>query len=222
MAAPKKAVAAPKKRAYDAAKRLQRAEAEREATRERVVAAATTLFLERGYTATTIGDIAKTAGVALQSVYNAGGSKLELLHLVTDRAVAGDAADVMLVERPEFARIADDPDPRRQVEAFAALIVDTMERLAPVWRAYRQAAASDPAAAQYMVAAHRRRHETFVAMIAMVDPAALRRTPEHAADCIWSIGSIDVFLLFRDVLGWDREEYADWLRAALTDQLLPD
>lgn len=215
-------MATPKKRAYDSGKRLQRADAERAATRQRVVAAATTLFLERGYAATTIGDIAEQAGVALQSVYNAGGSKADLLHLVADLAVAGDDRDVMLVERPEVAHIADDPDPRRQVAAFAGLIADTMERLAPVWRAYREAAAADPTAADYMVAAHRRRHDTFAALIAMVDPAALRRTPEHAVDCMWSLGSIDVFLLFRDVCGWTGEQYSDWLRTSLSDQLLAD
>jgi AcrR family transcriptional regulator len=219
---PPKKAAPRKKRAYDAEKRVRRADAEREATRRRVVAAATALFLERGYTATTIADIAKQAGVALQSVYNAGGSKVDLLHLVVDVAVAGDTQDVMLVDRPEFARVADDPDPRRQVAAFAGLIVDTMERLAPVWRAYREAAATDPTAAEYLIAAHRRRHATFADCIAMIDPAALRRTPEHAVDCMWSLGSIDVFLLFRDVCGWDREHYADWLLASLTDQLLAD
>jgi AcrR family transcriptional regulator len=213
-------MAAPKKRAYDSHKRLQRADAEREATRDRVVAAASELFLERGYRATTVGDIATKAGVALQSVYNAGGSKVELLHRVVDAAVAGDSRDVMLMQRPEFASVADMDDAQRQVEAIAELIATTLERLAPIWRAYREAAATDTTANEYMLTAHRRRHETFAAMIASIDPAALRRTPEHAVDCAWSIGSIDVFLLFRDVRGWTHEQYLAWLRTSLADQLL--
>jgi AcrR family transcriptional regulator len=209
-----------KKRPYDAAKRQERADAERDATRERVVAAAGELFLERGYRATTVGDIAKRAGVALQSVYNAGGSKVELLHRVVDAAVAGDTRDVMLVDRPEFADVAEDPDPAHQVQRLAGLIATTMERLAPIWRAYREAAATDPTAREYMVAAHRRRHETFRQLLAGVDPEALRHPLDHSVDCLWSIGSIDVFLLFRDVRGWTFEQYADWLATALSDQLL--
>lgn len=210
------------KRAYDAGKRLARADAERDATRQRVVAAARELFLERGYTATTVGDIARAAGVALQSVYNAGGSKAELLHLVVDAAVAGDTQDVMLVQRPEFARVADEPDPRRQVAMVAGLIAQTMQRLAPVWRAYREAATTDPRAAADLRASHRRRHETFTDMIAMIDPEALRASPRHSTDCMWALGSIDVYLLFRDVSGWSHEHYATWLLTSLTDQLLPD
>lgn len=215
-------MAGTKKRPYDSGKRLARADAERDATRQRVVAAARELFLERGYTATTVGDIARAAGVALQSVYNAGGSKAELLHLVVDAAVAGDTQDVMLVQRPEFARVAHEPDPRRQVAMVAGLIARTMQRLAPVWRAYREAATTDPRAAADLRAAHRRRHETFTDIIAMIDPAALRASPGHSTDCMWALGSIDVYLLFRDVSGWSHEHYAAWLLTSLTDQLLAD
>ncbi len=152
------------KRPYDAKRRRERAEQERLATRERVVAAAQELFLERGYIATTMNDIAKTAGVALQSVYTAGRSKADLLHLVTDRVVAGDAPEVMLVERPEILAIGEAPTAERGVEILAGLIAATMERLAPVWIAYREAAAVDPKAAENLAAAHRRRRETFQGM----------------------------------------------------------
>src|SRR3954465_6236290 len=101
------------KRPYDARRRRERAEEERQATRRRVVEAARALFLTRGYVATTMADIARDAGVALQSVYTAGQSKAELLHLVVDLAVAGDDQDVMLVERPTFAAVGDEPDAER-------------------------------------------------------------------------------------------------------------
>src|SRR3954469_18138399 len=99
------------KRPYDARRRRERAAEEREATRTRVVAAAGELFLSRGYVATTMADIARTAGVALQSVYAAGQSKADLLHLVTDVAVAGDDQEVMLIDRPQYRAVAAEPDP---------------------------------------------------------------------------------------------------------------
>jgi AcrR family transcriptional regulator len=208
------------KRPYDARRRRQRATEERSETRRRVVDAARALFLERGYVATTMADIARHAGVALQSVYTAGQSKADLLHLVTDLAVAGDSQEVMLVDRPVYAAIAAEPDPARQIEMLAGLIVTTMERLAPVWITYRQAAAVDPKVAGNLVAAHRRRHETFRTLIRMVPEQHLRHDHDRSADTAWAVGSIDVFLLLRTVLEWDPAQYAGWLRDTLIDQLL--
>jgi len=208
------------KRPYDARRRRERATEERSETRRRVVDAARDLFLERGYVATTMADIARQAGVALQSVYTAGQSKADLLHLVTDLAVAGDSQEVMLVDRPVYAAIATEPDPARQIEMFAGLIATTMERLAPVWIAYREAAAVDPKAAANLVAAHRRRHETFRTLVRMVPEQHLRNGHDRSADTAWAVGSIDVFLLLRTVLEWDEAQYAEWLRDTLIDQLV--
>lgn len=211
------------KRPYDARRRRERAAEERRATRLQVVEAARKLFLTKGYVATTMAEIAQEAGVALQSVYSAGQSKADLLHLVADLAVAGDDQDVMLLDRPSYAAIAAETNPRRQVEMAAALIAATMERLAPVWVAYREAAAVDAKAAANLMAAHQRRHQTFAAMIAMLPERRLRYSPEEATASAWAIGSIDVFLLLRSIHGWDATHYADWLRRTLVDQLLtPD
>lgn len=209
------------KRPYDARRRRERATEERAETRRRVVDAARELFLERGYVATRMADIASAAGVALQSVYTVGQSKADLLHLVTDLAVAGDSQEVMLVDRPEYAAIAAESDPARQIEMFAGLISATMERLAPVWITYREAAAADPKAAANLVAAHRRRHETFRALIRMIPEQHLRNGHDRTADTAWAVGSIDVFLLLRTVLGWNATQYADWLRDALADLAVP-
>ncbi len=208
------------KRRYDARRRRERAEGERRATQLRVVEAARRLFLTKGYAATTMAEIAREAGVAVQSVYSAGQSKADLLHLVTDLAVAGDDQQVMLLARPDFAAIANESDPERQVRMIAALIAATLERLAPVWVAYREAAAVDAKAAANLVAAHQRRHETFAGMIGMIPERRLRRSPEEATDTAWAIGSIDVFLLLRSIQGWDAPRYATWLRQTLVDQLL--
>jgi hypothetical protein len=153
-------------------------------------------------------------------VYSAGQSKADLLHLVTDLAVAGDDQEVMLVDRPEYAAIAADSDPVRQVQMFARMIATTMERLAPVWIAYREAAAVDPKAASNLVAAHRRRRETFGTLIRMVPEQRLRQPYERSADTMWAMGSIDVFLLYRTILDWDASRYAEWLNDTLVDQLV--
>jgi AcrR family transcriptional regulator len=208
------------KRPYDARRRRERAEEERTETRRRVVEAARRLFLERGYVATTMADIARDAGVALQSVYTAGQSKADLLHLVIDVAVAGDDQEVMMMERPSFTAMATEMSAERQVQMLAALIASIMQRLAPVWVAYREAAAVDEKAAANLIAAHRRRHETFAALIQTLPQDHLRRSHDESTDTAWAIGSIDVYLLLQSIRGWDHAQYADWLRRTLIDQLL--
>jgi len=208
------------KRAYDARRRRERAEQERQATRLRVVEAARTLFLQRGYVATTMADIAREAGVALQSVYKAGHSKADLLHHVRDLAVAGDDQQVMLLDRPEFIAIRAETDPDRQVEMLASLVATTMERLAPVWVAYREAAAVDAKAAANLVTAHQRRHHTFTNVISAIPEHRLRHSAEESTETAWAITSPEVYLLLRSVLGWDTDSYAGWLRRTLADLLL--
>lgn len=209
------------RRGYDARSRRERAERERQVTRRRVVDAATRLFIEKGYTGTTVAEIAREAGVALQSVYKAGRSKADLLHLVVDRAVAGDDNDVLVQERPSFAGIADARDnPARQIKVIADLIADTQERSAPVQTAYREAAATDPTVAASFVAAHQRRYETFAVAISMIDSSALRLPPDQSTDLLWTIGSPEAFHLLRDLRGWTPRRYRDWLTQTLNHQLL--
>ncbi|HEX5094650.1 MAG TPA: helix-turn-helix domain-containing protein [Acidimicrobiia bacterium] len=207
------------KRPYDARRRRERAEEERTATRRKVVEAARKLFLEQGYVATTMSAIAREAGVAMQSVYSAGKSKADLLHLVVDLAVAGDHDDVMLVDRPEVAAMATEPSARRQVEILAERISATLTRLAPVWVASREAAAVDANAAANLEAAHRRRHETFAHMIRHIREASLRESWAETTDTAWAIGSIDVFLLLQS-RGWDAARYSAWIQDVLVTQLL--
>lgn len=208
------------KRAYDARRRRERAEAERGETKARVLEAATRLFVEQGYTRTTIAQIARTAGVAVQSVYNAADGKAELLHLVVDRAVAGDDRPVLVHERPIGTAIASEPDPERQVRLIADAICEVQERSAPVQIAYREAAAVDATIAASVDAAHLRRLETFTVFAGMLPAERLRHPKDQTAETMWAIGSAEVFLLMRNTLGWDAARFRTWLRQTLVDQLL--
>ncbi len=208
------------RRPYDATKRRQRAEEERRATRRRVIAAAQRLFVAKGYTDTTIADIARTAGVALQSVYKAGSSKAELLQLVVNAVVAGDDEDVMMSDRPSFAAIAEDADPEAQVRMMAALIASIQERSAPVQSVFRQAAAVDDTIAANLEAELRRRHESFAVLIGMIPEDRLRHSREESTDTAWAIGSSEVYQLLRIRRGWYADHYLEWLSRTLVEQLL--
>jgi AcrR family transcriptional regulator len=207
-------------RRYDATARRARADEERRATRRRVVDAARTRFLADGYSGTTIADIAREAGVAVQSVYKAGTSKAALLQLVIDAAVAGDDADVKVLDRDPFRAVVDEPDPVRQVEMIAALIASTQERSAAVQVLFRQAAAIDETIAANLDAELARRHATFAALIAAIPEDRLRHSHEESTDLAWAIGSSEVFLLLRTRRDWDADHYLDSMTRVLVDVLL--
>src|SRR5438445_9967500 len=94
--------------------------------RQRVVDTALRLFLERGYVATTVEAIAREAGVAPATVYQAFGTKQAILARVLDVAIAGDAEPVALLERAWVQATGDDPDPRRRL----SVIVERIARVA--------------------------------------------------------------------------------------------
>lgn len=132
------------------ARRREAGAASREETRRRLLKAADALFLEQGYAATTVVAISRRAGVSLQTLYLAWGSKRALL-----RAAAGAAA--MAAELPlspyEWqatirAELADavggNPTARAHLAATSQLFVQVAERTAPYWRIHQQAAATDP------------------------------------------------------------------------------
>lgn len=208
------------KRPYDARKRRERAEEERRATRTRVIESATRLFETKGYRGTTMADIAREAGVAMQSVYSAGRSKADLLNAAVQRAVAGDDQEVLVHDRPAFVAVAGEPDPVRQVEVVAGLTCEIQERSEPMQATQREAAAYDPAVAAILDAAHRSRWETIRAIIDMLPADQLRTTPEASTDTVWAVASAEVFLLLRRVLGWSWDEIRLWLARTLVDLLL--
>ncbi len=70
------------------------------ATRRRIVDAAAELFIAEGYGTTTLEQIAKRAGVAVQTVYFHFGNKRTVLKEAVDVAAVGDDEQVALLERP--------------------------------------------------------------------------------------------------------------------------
>src|SRR4029078_8421256 len=74
------------------AQRKSRREINAEATQRAIVESAARLFVAQGYAPTTVGQIARESGVAVQTIYNAVGSKRDLLIRVLDFAAAGDRA----------------------------------------------------------------------------------------------------------------------------------
>jgi AcrR family transcriptional regulator len=83
---------------------MRRTKAEAEQTREAVIAAAVTVFLERGFARATFDEIARAAGVTRGAVYWHFRDKLEIFHALERRA---DLPNEAFASRLR-ARFADD------------------------------------------------------------------------------------------------------------------
>lgn len=194
-------------------------------TRADILAAAGTLFRERGYSGTSMPSIASVAGVVVETIYRSFGSKAGLFRAVVEAMLAGGAsrAEVAVEERPAIKAVINEPDPRRQVVRYAATQPGIHRRAGQLLRALHEAAATDPELQRLwdeMEAWRYSGQSRFVEMLA--DRGHLR--PElpvtEACDLVWTLCSLAVHDLLVLGRGWSYERYEAWLAAALVRELL--
>jgi AcrR family transcriptional regulator len=193
-----------------------------EETQRVIVEAASRLFLEHGYYATSIGRIASEAGVAVQTIYNAVGSKRDLLSRVLDFAAAGERSPVPV---PQFMReqAESEPDPRRIIAQLVEFWRGALPRAAPVFRIIREAAAADPEiAALERSRAAQRLHNYRQAAQLLAERDALRAAMpiEGAAAAIFAIGHPETYRALVLDGDWDDDAWATWVQATLEAALL--
>lgn len=199
------------RRAYRSPRRQQQAEE----TRASVLEAATRLFGERGWAATGIRDVAREAGVSVETVYANFRTKSDLLMAALDVAVVGDAEPVPLDRRAEFAALGHGNREKR-TRAAARLVTDIHRRTAGVNLALREAAASDPALDRLMREREEGRRSNVEEGMALVVGHPV--TPEQA-DALWAVLDIGVYRMLTDLRGWTPHQYETWLANAI-DRLL--
>lgn len=207
------------KRAYHSPRRAEQAAA----TRRSVLAAAREQFVTVGYTATTVADIAAAAGVSLDTVYATVGRKPALLRELVETALSGTDRPVLGERRDYVAQMRDAPTAREKIAIYARAVTAIQERLAPVFVALRDAAATDPECAALWTEISQRR-ATNMRLLA----ADLRRgggvrddlTDGQIADVIWSMNSAEYWLLLVRERSWTARQFADWLTDAWTRLLL--
>lgn len=203
--------------------RLRRAQAEQ--TRQAILAAAGTLFRDRGYAATAMSTIAEEAGVVVETIYRNFGSKRALFRAVVEAVLAGGStrAAVPVEERPAIRAVIEEPDPRRQIVLYVATQPGIHRRSGPLLRALQGGIATDPelrAVWDEMEAWRLEGQGRFVAMLA--ERGALRHDVsfEEARDIVWTLSSLAVHDLLVVERGWTYERYEAWLSAAITGALL--
>jgi AcrR family transcriptional regulator len=207
------------KRAYDSSLRKQQASQ----TRLRILDAAQRLFTDRGYGGTTIESIALEAGVATDTVYASFGNKAGVLHKLLDVRVGGDDSPVALLEREGPQKVRAEPTQRRQLAAFAADIVQILERARPVDDIMRGAGAVDLEIASLRAGMQELRYRNMkqlVSWLAAKGPFRGGVSEEEAAAIIWTLASPEVHGLLRRDRGWSLERYVAWLSDTLSRTLL--
>src|SRR5688500_16476603 len=116
-----------KRRPYDSSRRQAQAKENQSA----IVREARALFLEQGYGRTTIADVARAAGVSVETIYATFGNKATLLHRAWDITVGGDDEDIVFHDRPEAMAIRNEPDLAKRLMLHAAFSTKTAQRIAP-------------------------------------------------------------------------------------------
>jgi AcrR family transcriptional regulator len=193
--------------------------------RAAVVQAARTLFLDRGYAATTIEAISDASDVPPATVYRLFSAKLGILKALLDVSIAGDDQAAPLPDRASARALFADADPVRQLRGFAGICRQVNERSAPIYRILLSAAGSDPKAAALLAGYTRQRQEgqgQIARSLARIGALRPGLTERDAADIIHALMSPEVYRLLVDERGWPPQRYEQWLTDILTSQLLAD
>lgn len=191
--------------------------------RAAVIDAARTLFVDRGYGATTIEAISAAADVPQATVYRLFSSKRGILKAILDLSIAGDDQPVALPERPQVQTAVADSDPKNQVAGFVAVAADVNARTAPIYEILVSAASSDSEVAALLDDLNRQRRAGQGQLAHALERVGALRPDlrqRDAGDIIYTLMSPDVYRLLVVERGWSPRRYERWLTETLGDCLL--
>ena len=172
------------------------------------------LFLERGYAATTIPEIADAAGVAVPTIYWAFGSKRaivsELRQAWFEAALTG----------PRLRAVLAVDEPVARLEAYADFMGNQWTTGAEAVAIQQDAMRADPEVASEVASVLTERAERLRLVVVPLAPH-LRAplTVDTAHDLLLALSLVEVYRELRG-RGWSDDRYRTWLGAVLREQLL--
>jgi AcrR family transcriptional regulator len=188
-----------------------------------VVAAATALFQQQGYAATTVRTVAAHAGVSAQTVEAQFGSKPRLLKSCIDVAIAGDDEAVPVLDR-DWTRAAEAAtSPSELLTVVAGVIGPAQERSAGLVLAVLEGAAADDGLADLSEEMVRQRRTTatwVVRRLRRLGP--LRTTERESVETLWTLMDPAIHVRLVRHLGWSRARYERWFATSAEHLLVPD
>ncbi|MFB7716355.1 TetR/AcrR family transcriptional regulator [Nocardia sp. NPDC056100] len=194
-------------------------------TRRRIAEAAAVLFAERGYAATTLQAIADAAGVHVQTVYQAFGTKVAVLAETAAVLVAGpdEESSTPPPERKWVRELFAEPDPVRQLLLYAVHMRTVSERYMSLLDVMRVTAAVDPEVGAFLATAERGRYDGPAHITPeLAAKGALRQdlTAERAADIMYALTAYDVYRSLMVDRGWSATDTERWVAETLASALL--
>jgi AcrR family transcriptional regulator len=187
------------------------------ATEAEIVQAARRLFARNGYARTSVADVAREAGVALQTVYDRVGSKAALVRRMNDLVDA--ESGVAELE----ARMSASTDPRELLGLCVQLTRQVAERCGDIIAAVNVAALAEPAI-DGVLAEGRRRHISGTGRVASVLEAmgALQDgvDAESAGRLLATLTYNDSYLMLTRDFGLSFDQAQAWLEGRLAAALL--
>jgi AcrR family transcriptional regulator len=183
-------------------------------TEARILAAATELFLEGGYVATTLEAVARRAQVGARTVYLRFGTKAAVFKRVIDVAIVGDTAPVDVLGRDWMQAAMTAPTAAKRIAASAAASRQIMQRTGALFAVAQQAAAVEPLIAGFWQQGREQTRHTFaVFWTRMAEDGLLA----PGADVTWLtdttsvLAAAETYLLVTRTTGWDLDAYERWL-----------
>ena len=185
----------------------------------RLVEAATELFVERGYAATTLADVAEHAGLAPRTLYLRFATKADLLHRCVGVAIGGDGDAGPIAERTWMTDTMTAPTLAERLALMAAVTATLMSRSGDLLDVAQQASATEPAIAAAAQAGREETRRVLGEFWRRIDEDGLLPA---SCDVVWLtetatlLAHADTFLLLRRTTGWDIASYQDWLERTWT------
>lgn len=192
------------------------------ATRSRITKAAAELFAERGYTRTTMADIAAAAGVAVQTVYFVFHTKTEVLDSAYGLAVMGEDDPAEPQDQAWYRQALAEPDISIAVQLVVDGLSEILRRVAPLDFAVRTAAAADPEGSAFLTKNERMRTGGYREMVELLGrkcPLRENLTEAHATDLMLFLASPGAYRTLVLDRGWTHAEWVAWTSGALAEQL---
>lgn len=205
------------RRKYDAPRRREQAAR----TREAVHRAAFDLFSARGYSRTTLADVARTAGVSVETVQKYG-PKAQLLDGARRMGVLGSLDLESILDAPVMAAVFAAEDLRAAVEALVEFYVASNQETAGFWRAWKSAASVDTVVGELWDREIRSGRSAFRTGIAAVRERGWFRADvrdDELAATLWLLVSAETYTRMTADAGLDDATYRGWLRRSLLEQL---
>jgi len=212
----------------ESVKRAYRSEARKAAAAEsrlRVLDAAAELFVSRGYSGTTLKEVAELAGVGERTVYDKFGDKLGLFKQTVRYRTRGDDEPIPHPERPANLAIFETEDPREILSRHIDYGAKLMERAADLILAGLAAsgAGGDRDLAENFDRTADSVYGIHVRVMKHLDSLGHLRPgmdPTTAADIIFALGHPATFQLLRRQRRWSLARYCAWYLETAEHQLL--